>query len=119
MKSILISALLMLVSMSAWCDFSCPDGAKPACLDNGDKVCPAAGRCVDNEAICFDQFPCDAGEGFVCESKYNTMMMGFRDAAKEHDALVAENVGLRQQRLEEKNCVLNASTLARARKCVF
>ena len=105
-------------SISAWCDFSCPDGTEPACLDKGDKVCPEAARCVDNSAVCFDEFPCGASEGFVCESRYDAMMKDYRDAAKEHEALARENVGLREQRLEWKNCVLNASTLAGARQCV-
>lgn len=118
MRNVLFSALLILVSMTAWSNFSCEDGAEPVCLDKGDKVCPATARCVDGNSVCFDQFPCDAGEGFVCESRYDAMMRDYREAAKEHDALAKQNVDLREQRLERKNCVLNADTLAGARQCV-
>jgi len=118
MKRCIFLVVLTLVWASAWCDFTCPDGVKPVCLDSGDKVCPASARCVDNNAVCFDQFPCDANEGFVCESRYDAMMTDYKDAVKEHDALATQNVELREQRLEQKNCVLNAETLAAARQCV-
>jgi hypothetical protein len=74
---------------------------------------------VDNNALCFDQFPCDASEGFVCESKYDAMMKDCKAAAEEHNALAKQNVALREQRLAQKNCVLDAATLAEARKCVL
>lgn len=118
MKYLVFSAVLILVSKVAWCDFTCEDGTEPACLDKGDKVCPASARCVDSSAVCFDEFPCDVSEGFVCESRYDAMMHDYREAVKEHDALAKQNVDLREQRLDRKNCVLNASTLAGARQCV-
>ncbi len=119
MKRLIYCVALALVWTGAQCDFSCPDGSKIACLDAGDKVCPASGRCVDNNAVCFDQFPCDANEGFVCESKYDAVMKDCKEAAQEHNALAKQSVALREQRLAQKNCVLDASTLAEARKCVL
>jgi len=116
-KSI-ISAVLILFATNAWPEFTCPDAVTPVCLDKGDKVCPATARCVDSSAVCFDSFPCEATEGFVCESRYDAMMNDYKEAAKEHDALAKQNVDLREQRLEWKNCVLNANTLAGARQCV-
>lgn len=118
MYKTIISAVLLLASTGAYSDFTCPDDVTPVCLDKGDTVCPATARCVDSNAVCFDSFPCDAGEGFVCESRYDAMMNDYREAAKEHDALARQNVELREQRLAWKNCVLNASTLPDARKCV-
>jgi hypothetical protein len=118
MQKAIITALLTLVAVSAWSDFSCPEATEPACLDKGDKVCPATARCVDSSAVCFDSFPCDASEGFVCESRYDALMKDCREAAQEHNALAKQNVDLREQRLAWKNCVLNADTLAGARQCV-
>ncbi len=118
MYKIIFSAVLLLASTSAFSDFTCPDDVTPVCLDKGDKVCPATARCVDSSAVCFDSFPCDANEGFVCESRYDAMMNDYREAAKEHDALAKQNVELREQRLAWKNCILNADTLAGARQCV-
>ncbi len=118
MKRFIFLLTLVLVWTNAQCDFTCPEGSKISCLDKGDKVCPASARCVDNSAVCFDQFPCDAGEGFVCESKYDATVKDCKEVAEEHDALAKQNVELRQQRLDQKNCVLNASTLAGARQCV-
>jgi len=123
MKRMIFYAVLILISMGIQSDlrgdFTCPDGSEIACLDHADKVCPASARCVDNSAVCVDKFPCDANEGFVCESRYDAMMKDYRDAVKEHAALATQNVELREQRLAQKNCVLNASTLAAARKCVL
>ena len=118
MYKAIISAVLILVATSARPDFTCPDDVTPVCLDKGDKVCPATARCVDSSAVCFDEFPCDPTEGFVCESRYDAMMKDYREAAEEHDALAKQNVDLREQRLAWKNCVLNADTLAGARQCV-
>ena len=117
LKPILIVALAA-VSTAAWGDFSCPNGTEPACLDNGDKVCPDSSRCVDEHATCFDDYPCDLSGGFVCESEYDDLMKDHKQVVRQHDELASENVALREKRLAQKNCVLNASTLDDARKCV-
>jgi len=119
MKRLICCVALALVWTGAQCDFTCPEGSKISCLDAGDTVCPASARCVDTNALCFDQFPCDAREGFVCESKYDAIMKDCKATAEEHNALAKQSVALREQRLAQKNCVLNAATLAEARKCVL
>lgn len=98
--------------------FSCPDGTDAACLDIGDKVCPDSAKCVDDRATCFDQYPCDISEGFVCESQYDGILDDLKQAVSQHDELALENITLREKRLAQKNCVLNASTLGDARRCV-
>jgi len=118
MHKLIITTALILFATNAWCDFTCTDGSNPVCLDKGDKVCPATARCVDTSAVCFDEFPCDVSEGFVCESRYDAMMKDYKETAQEHDTLAKQNVELREQRQQWKNCVLNASTLLEARKCV-
>ena len=99
-------------------DFSCPDGTGAACLDSGDKVCPGSTKCVDEGATCFDEYPCDLSGGFVCESTYDDAMRDYQQAVRQYDELASENVDLREQRLERKNCVINTSTLEAARRCV-
>lgn len=118
MQKLILIFILALLSTSAWSDFSCPDGSDPVCLDSGDKVCPASTMCVNKQATCFDDYPCDRNAGFVCESDYDSAMDSARQAIAQHDALAAENVDLRVQRLDIKNCILNAADLAGARKCV-
>jgi len=98
--------------------FSCPDGTGAACLDIGDKVCPGSTKCVDVSATCFDEYPCDLSEGFVCESGYDDVLDDLKQAVRQHDELALENVVLRERRLEQKNCVLGASTLDNAKRCV-
>jgi hypothetical protein len=99
-------------------DFTCPNGTEAACLDTGDKVCPGSTKCIDEGATCFDEYPCDLVEGFVCASEYDGVMNGYKQAVKQHDELVSENVALREMRLEIKNCVINASALKDAIRCV-
>jgi hypothetical protein len=99
-------------------DVSCPDGTGAACLDIGDKVCPGSTKCVDVGATCFDEYPCDLSKGFVCESTYDDVLDELKQAVRQHDELALENVALRERRLEQKNCVLNAATLDNAKRCV-
>jgi hypothetical protein len=99
-------------------DFTCPTSTKAACLDTGDKVCPGSTKCIDEGATCFDEYPCDLSEGFVCASEYDGVMNGYKRALKQHDELASENVALRKMRLEIKNCVINASALKDAIRCV-
>jgi hypothetical protein len=98
--------------------FSCPDGTDAACLDIGDTVCPGSAQCIDDRATCFEEYPCDLSEGFVCKSQYDGILDGFKQTVRQHDELALENVALREKRLEQKNCVINASTLDDARRCV-
>ena len=98
--------------------FLCPDGTDAACLDIGDQVCPGSARCVGDHATCFDEYPCGPGEGFVCASEYDDMLSKLKQVAAQHDELAAENVALREKRLEQKNCVINSATLKDAIRCV-
>jgi hypothetical protein len=118
MQRLLLILILALVSTGAWCDFSCPVGTEAACLDGGDKVCPESTQCVDEHASCFDEYPCELSEGFVCASQYDKVMKEFENTAQQYDQLISENVNLREMRLEQRNCVLNASTLDGAKRCV-
>lgn len=98
--------------------FLCPDGTDAACLDIGEKVCPGTTRCVDDQATCFDEYPCDLSEGIVCASEYDDMLEEFRRVVNQQNQLAQENVALRERRLEQKNCVINAATLSDAIRCV-
>ena len=118
MQKVMLIAVLALFSTCAWGDFSCPNGTDAACIDSGDKVCPSSTKCVDNGATCFDEYPCDLSGGFVCESKYDEVLDNNKKVVRQHNQLASENTGLRETRLEQKNCVINASTLEDAKRCV-
>ena len=118
MKRLALIAALALASTCVWSDFSCPNGTKAACLDMDDKVCPVSTKCTDVGATCFDEYPCESGESFVCASKYDKVLDDLKQAVSQHDELALENVALRERRLEQKNCVLNSSTLEEAQRCV-
>lgn len=118
MKPLALIAALIMVSSGSWSDFSCPTGSKLACLNVGDTVCPVSAKCVDDAATCFEEFPCDRGEEFVCGSQYDKASEDCRIAVEQHGQLASENTELRVKRLEQKNCVLNASTMEVAKACV-
>jgi hypothetical protein len=118
MKRLVLFAVLALTSIGAWGISSCPDGTEPACLGIGDKVCPSSTKCVDHDAICFDEYPCEISGGIVCESEYDDVLNNYEKVVRQYNELISENVELRARRLEQKNCVLNASTMEDAKKCV-
>jgi hypothetical protein len=99
-------------------DFSCPDGTKPYCLDSGDKACPSSTKCVNDEATCFDDYPCDLSDGFFCASQYDNVLNDCKDVVRQYNELASENLDLRERRMAQKNCVINACTLEEARTCV-
>ena len=71
-------------------DFTCPTGTEVACLDSGDQICPGSSKCVDQGATCFDEYPCELSEGFICESEYDGVMNGYKQVVRQHDGLVAK-----------------------------
>lgn len=118
MNKLTLIFTLALVSTSACSDFSCPNGSNAACLDDGDTVCPASTKCVDDDVVCFDKHSCDSGSGLICESEYDKILNDYKVTVEKHNNLASVNVALREQRLEHKNCVINASTLEEAKMCV-
>ena len=118
MKTLLFLFVLSLLSTGVWADFSCPNGTNEVCLTDGDTVCPASAKCVDNDAVCLDQRSCDSPSGFICGSEYDDVLNDNKKVVSQYNQLLSENVDLREKRLEQKNCVINASTLKDAKKCV-
>ena len=120
-NGILVIALamaLVLVPTTAWSQFNCPDGTRAACLEAEDKVCPGSTKCVDIDIDCYDKNSCASDTGFICESDYAEVMNDYKTAVNQHNELAAENAVLREQRLEKKNCVINAASLKTAIRCV-
>ena len=112
-------AMILLLALPAFvsAEFTCPAGTEAACLEAGDKVCAGDTKCVDRSATCLEDFPCNLNEGFVCTSEHDASLADCRDKVAQYEALIKENVDLRQERLDRKNCVLNSTSLAEAQKC--
>lgn len=68
--------------------FSCTFG-RATCLDYGDKVCSQFGKCVDDNAICFEQFTCNYA-GFVCKSDYDELVREYEGVVRRHDELLGD-----------------------------
>jgi hypothetical protein len=63
-------------------NFSCGIGDRGACLGSGDRVCSSSGKCVSDDAQCFDLYQCDS-EGFTCKSDVTA-------CSEKYDVLVRE-----------------------------
>ncbi len=118
MQKLIFIFALAFFSTGAWGGFTCPDGANAACLDSGDTVCPGSAKCVGDDVVCFDKHTCDPGIDFICESEYDEIMNKYKKTVSQYNQLASENVDLRERRLEQKNCVINSSTLKDAIRCV-
>lgn len=118
MKAVVLIFALSLLSSSALGDYFCPDGTSAACLTGEDTVCPASAKCVSSEAICLDQSACDSTRGYICGSAYDEVMKDYEKVVGQYNQLTSDNVDLRETRLEQRNCVINAATLKDAIRCV-
>ena len=120
-------------------DFSCALGRRGACLSYGDTVCSSAGKCVQQDAICFQPYTCGFG-GFVCKSKLDDVVDEYNSLADTNRSLVADyndlterfNALLRTSKSlsddydeltvkhrRSRDCVTYASTLEEAQGCAF
>ena len=118
MKPLIFLFVLLLVSTGTRGEFTCLDGTSPACLDGGDTVCPASAKCVDDEAVCLDESSCDSDRGFICGSEYDSFLNDYKKVVAQYNELTSENVDLREERLEQRSCVINAHSLKDAIRCV-
>lgn len=136
-----LMALVMLVVGAASAraqSFSCPYGEQPSCLDYGDKVCSSFGKCVDQNAACFDTGQCDY-EGFTCKSNvtalagkyddlvnnYNLLLQKSHTLADEYDQLASktrsltdENDSLKSNLDDLEACVRRAASIEEAQYCL-
>ena len=110
--------LLCLVSMAVQAGYTCPDGTNMACLDDGDTVCPLSAKCVDKAAVCLEEPQCDSDRGYICGSEYDAILSDHQKTVGQYNQLLSENVDLREDRLQKRNCVINAATLKDAISCV-
>jgi hypothetical protein len=118
MKFLMFSFFLCLASANTQAGFTCPDGTNMACLDEGDTVCPLSAKCVDKAAVCLDKNGCDSARGYICGSEYDAVLNDHQATVGQYNQLLSENVSLREDRLEKRNCVINAATLKEAIRCV-
>lgn len=118
MKTLVFLFVLLLISTSVQAEFTCLDGTSPACLDVSDTVCPASAKCVPDEAVCLDESSCDSDRGFICGSEYDNFLGDYKKVVAQYNQLTSENVDLREERLQQRSCVINAHSLKDAIRCV-
>ena len=110
MNRFALIVFLILVSTGSWGEISCPDDSSAVCMVNSDTICPSSAKCVSNDVICLDKNSC-AGGSFICDTSYDKLMGEYKEAAGQYDVLVSENVSLRNERLEKRNCVRKKSLM--------
>lgn len=118
MKTLISIFVLSLVPIVTWSDFSCPAGENIVCIEEADTICPDYAKCVADNAICLDEHACESDRGYICGSEYDELMNDYQKAVDQYNQLISDNVALREKRLQQKNCVRNASSLLEARRCV-
>ena len=118
MRNFIFLFLLSVLSAGARAGFTCPDGTNMACLDDGDTVCPLSAKCVDRAAVCLDEPRCDSDRGYICGTDYDAVLSDHQKTVDQYNQLLSENVSLRNERLEKRNCVINSASLKDAIKCV-
>lgn len=138
MKRFVFAATLIVLGSSANAQsFSCRIGTQPSCLAYGDTVCSSLGRCVSDNAVCFDRYQCNF-EGFTCASEVTECVDDFNDLLQTHNRLVGDYNDLLEDRdglLRDRDdlldtgralardlddlraCLQFASTLESARNC--
>ena len=78
---------LMLALPAQTQSFSCGIGDRPSCLGFGETVCSSFGRCVSEDAQCFDSYQCNY-EGFTCRSNVTDCVETYEDLLFTHNTLV-------------------------------
>lgn len=118
MKKPGLIVILALVSAGAWGDFSCPDGTDAVCLNSGDKVCPLSAKCVDADAVCFDEYVCGHEEAYVCESGYDEVQDKNEELVRKFNVLASKHNDLLNVNEGKERCVISAATLEDAKNCL-
>lgn len=110
--------------------FSCAIGDQPACLSYGETVCTSRGKCVSNDAACFDQYQCNF-EGFTCRSNltdcaddYDELLATHNELVDDYNAVLDDRDTLLEITEEQQDalddvatCLIYAASLEDARLC--
>ncbi|QYX56823.1 hypothetical protein K1T73_17625 [Roseovarius sp. SCSIO 43702] len=122
-KTLLFTIALIPSGALAQQGFTCSYGDRGACLGYGDTVCSSSGKCVSENAACFDSYQCDY-EGFTCKSNVTECAEAHDALLRKHNDLVDdfnENLEIARgmaARLEDvETCLIYASTLEDAKLC--
>lgn len=93
LRRLAIVVSIVLAPAASAQNFSCGIGDRGACLGYGDTVCSSQGKCVNNNALCFDQFQCDY-EGFTCKSNVTACVNDYNDLLARRNALADDYTAL-------------------------
>ncbi|MFN3208944.1 MAG: hypothetical protein ACE369_08085 [Roseovarius sp.] len=99
----LLLAIVIIPSVSAAQSFTCGIGDRAACLGYGDTVCSSRGKCVSQDAACFDSYQCNY-EGFTCKSnltecgaEYDGLLIRFNTLVDDYNELLEEAREMRNE----------------------
>jgi len=96
-RALLVAVALLPSTAMAQQAFTCPYGDRGACLGFGETVCTSSGRCVRDDALCFDRYQCNY-EGFTCRSNvteciddYDNLLRRFNTLVDDYNGLLADS----------------------------
>jgi len=122
-KTLLFTIALIPSGALAQQGFTCSYGDRGACLGYGDTVCSSSGKCVNENAACFDSYQCNY-EGFTCKSNVIECAEAHDALLRKHNELVDDfnkNLEIARgmaNRLDDiESCLIYASTLEDAKLC--
>ncbi|WP_377509694.1 hypothetical protein [Octadecabacter sp. R77987] len=130
MRIAVIVLCALLPHLASAQSFSCRIGTRAACLDYGDTICSSLGKCVDQDAQCFNRYQCDYA-GFTCQSNVTDCLQEYETLLRTHNTLVDDYNGLladiraatrmvsnQEDELRDiERCLAGASSLELARLC--
>jgi hypothetical protein len=121
-KPVLIVGMLVGSQASAQ-SFSCGVGKQPSCLDYGDKICSSRGKCVSDDAVCFDSYQCGY-EGFTCKSNvtelaglYDNLLRKNNLLVDDFNELLEKGRGMAKTIDNMNSCLQYATSLSDAQSC--
>ena len=88
-RAAILLGVLSMATPAMGQSFSCNMGTRPTCLGFGETVCSSSGKCVNQNAVCFDSFQCNF-EGFTCRSNVTECVDRYDRLLRDHNNLVRE-----------------------------
>ncbi|MDD7973461.1 hypothetical protein [Roseinatronobacter alkalisoli] len=92
-RAAILLGVLSMANPAMGQSFSCNMGTRPTCLGFGETACSSSGKCVNQNAVCFDSFQCDY-RGFTCRSNVVECLDRHECLLRDHNTLVDEYNGL-------------------------
>lgn len=93
LRCLLALALISIAATKAFAygdNFSCPIGARGACLSFGEIVCRSGAQCVEQNSTCFRAKTCGFSNDFVCKSDFDNLASSCRNMQNDYNDIAGK-----------------------------